>query len=251
MEPVGNIFDLKKYAIHDGPGIRTTVFFKGCPLDCWWCHNPECRNGDVSDGLPNRQMTVAEVMTEVAKDEIFYDQSGGGVTFSGGEPMTQIDFLDALLTACRARRFHTVVDTCGYASAEEFDRIYDRVDMFLYDLKIMDDKAHKKYMGLSNNLILENLTHLAARGNKVKIRIPIIPDITDNAANIDAIIQFLDSRKNVRDVSLLPYNLFGEDKFKRFSIPNRMGHLSTPTDADMAAIAGKFRESGFRVKIGG
>jgi pyruvate formate lyase activating enzyme len=251
MDPVGNIFDLKKYAIHDGPGIRTTVFFKGCPLDCWWCHNPECRNGESADRLPNREATVAALMAELAKDEIFYDQSGGGVTFSGGEPMTQIDFLDALLTACRSRRFHTAVDTCGYAPAEDFDRIYDRVDMFLYDLKIMDDKAHTKYTGQSNSLILENLALLAAKGNKVKVRIPVIPDITDSMANIEAIIQFLAARKSIRDVSLLPYNLFGEDKFKRFEITNRLGRLSTPSDADMAAVADKFRESGFRVKIGG
>ena len=251
MEPAGNIFDLKKYAIHDGPGIRTTVFFKGCPLDCWWCHNPECRNGDSAKGLPNRKVTVAEVMAELVKDEIFYDQSSGGITFSGGEPMTQINFLDALLSACTVRRLHTIIDTCGLAPAEDFDRIYDRVDMFLYDLKIMDDTAHEKYTGQSNRVILDNLANLAARGNKVKVRVPIIPGITDSAANIEAMMQFLASRKNVRDVSLLPYNLYGEEKFRRFKITNRLGHLSTPTDSDMAAIATKFRDSGFRVKIGG
>ncbi len=251
MEPVGNIFDLKKYAIHDGPGIRTTVFFKGCPLDCWWCHNPECRNGESADGLPNREVTVAEVMTELVKDEIFYDQSGGGITFSGGEPMTQVDFLDALLTACRLRGFHTTVDTCGLAPANDFDRIYERVDLFLYDLKIMDDTDHQKYTGQSNSVILDNLANLSARGNKVRIRVPVIPGITDSAANIEAMIRFLEPRKNVRGVSLLPYNLYGEDKFRRFNITNRLEHLAPPAGSDMAAVASKFRQSGFRVKIGG
>ncbi|MBD3226410.1 MAG: radical SAM protein, partial [Caldithrix sp.] len=181
----GIVFDLKKYAIHDGPGIRTTVFLKGCPLDCWWCHNPESRasqpesQGDfrqrravdllyTEEGLIGKELTVAQVLSEVQKDQVFYEESGGGVTFSGGEPLIQAKFLKALLEAHQKAGLHTAVDTSGYAPYETFAGINANVDLYLYDLKLMDDTLHQKYIGVSNRLILQNLKKLIAAGQPVR-----------------------------------------------------------------------------------
>ncbi len=243
----GTIFDIKKFAIHDGPGIRTTVFFKGCPLDCWWCHNPEGRKletetlsvkpgGDASDScIPartvviGRDVSVASVMDEVMKDVIFYDESGGGVTFSGGEPMMQPEFLLVLLQACKENGLNTAVDTSGYAPWDDFKKIYDLIDLFLYDLKLMDDESHVKYTGVSNKLILENLARLSSMGSKVEPRIPLIPGITDTEENLEAIAEFLTPQKNIRHVVLLPYNRLGEDKFRKFDLTYKAGQLSVQT----------------------
>jgi len=264
----GTIFDLKKYAIHDGPGIRTTVFFKGCPLDCWWCHNPEARKLEPEtmkvrttrgslDGSPvvieetvGRVVTVSEMMTEIRKDAIFYEESGGGVTFSGGEPMMQLPFLRSLLEACRAEEYHTAVDTSGYAPWKDFEAIADLVDLFLYDLKIIDDDAHVRYTTVTNAGILDNVRHLATRA-AVTVRVPLIPGITDTDANLNAIADFLTPLPQLRDVSLLPYNHLAHDKCRRFQLDDRVGDLKTQTDDDMRERASLFEARGFRVKIGG
>ena len=269
MSSSGIIFDLKRYAIHDGPGIRTTVFLKGCPLECWWCHNPEGRKMEIEVmGVKNRRgndsenarikrqalgrtVSVDELMIEVKKDTIFYDQSGGGVTFSGGEPMMQIDFLATALDECKKNGIATAVDTCGYAPFEDFEKISGHVDLFLYDLKLMDDEKHMKYTGVSNSLILDNLTRLAKMGQNIIARIPVIPEITDTWENIGAIIDFLTSIDNIEGVSLLPYNKLGEDKRDRFSMEDKLGHLSTPGDDDMIGLAERFEARGFKVKVGG
>lgn len=252
MSLTGFIFDIKKYAIHDGPGIRTTVFLKGCPMDCWWCHNPEGRE-DVTGKLAqkNRTVSVDELLREIVKDRIFYDQSGGGVTFSGGEPLAQPAFLTALLEACRAQGIHTVVDTCGYAPTEDFERISDLTDLFLFDLKIMDDNSHIKYTGVSNEPVLQNLNLLVQKGSKVQLRIPLIPGITDLPENLDAIIAFTDRLHSVNHVSLLPYNRFGEDKRGRFNLSNRLGNLPPQTKDQLDGAAARFISSGYEVKIGG
>jgi pyruvate formate lyase activating enzyme len=265
----GVIFDIKKYAIHDGPGIRTTVFFKGCPLSCLWCHNPESRYQPGEDGpgkilsdedityinrLPpggNHSVTVDQVMKEIMKDEVFYSQSGGGATFSGGEPMAQIDFLVALLAQCRIRGVHTVVDTCGFAPREDFDRVFDLVDLFLFDLKIMDDDRHVEYTGVSNKTILSNLSALASRGEKVIVRIPLVPEITDSNDNMEAIVEYLDSIENVRRLSLLPYNKLGEDKARRFHLTGRRVALETQDRERLAGQKDWLETRGYEVKIGG
>ncbi len=252
MAAKGTIFDIKKFAIHDGPGIRTTVFFTGCPMDCWWCHNPEARNGDTGKLTEKtRTVTVSEVVEQVEKDRIFYDQSGGGVTFSGGEPLAQPDFLYSLLDACRERGFHTVVDTCGYAPMEDFDRIYDLTDLFLFDVKIMDSDSHTKYTGVSNGLVLENLRRLVKKGPKVQIRIPLIPGITDTEENIESVISLLANLPGINGISLLPYNRFGEDKRRRFKLDDRLGSLPTQPRVDVEAFAARFSSQGYDVKIGG
>ena len=252
MATKGTIFDIKKFAIHDGPGIRTTVFFTGCPMDCWWCHNPEARNGHTGKlAEKTRTVTVDEVVAEVSKDRVFYDQSGGGVTFSGGEPLAQPDFLHALLTACRQSGFHTVVDTCGYAPFEDFERIYDLTDLFLFDIKIVDEQSHTKYTGVSNVLVLENLRRLVKKGPGVQIRIPLIPGITDTEENLRAVRSLLSDLPGINGVSLLPYNRFGEDKRRRFNLDDRLGGLKMQSTVDVESIATDFSTQGYDVKIGG
>ncbi len=268
MNLTGTIFDIKRFAIHDGPGIRTTVFMKGCPLDCWWCHNPESirlepetvtrrRPVGSSTKLPDKQevfgrrITVAELLAELEKDLIFYDQSGGGVTFSGGEPLMQVDFLEAALKVCRDSDIHTAVDSSGYAPWEDLVRIADLTDLFLYDLKLMDDEQHRKYIAVSNQTILNNLVRLAKRTDKITIRIPLIPDITDTDENLAAISEFLRPLENIKEVSLLPYNMFGRDKFEKLNIVNRLGHLKTQTKAEVVDMSRHFEACGCRVKIGG
>lgn len=268
MPETGTIFDIKKYAIHDGPGIRTTVFFKGCPLDCWWCHNPESRNEGVETltscvrdshtestmerpEIVGRAVTVDEVMREVQKDVVFYDQSGGGVTVSGGEPLLQIAFLAALLQSCRSHGIHTAVDTSGYATPEEFAEISGLVDVFLFDLKLMDEQAHLTYTGKSNRPVLENLATLSRQNVAIQIRIPLVPGITDTPENLEAMARYLRPLKTINEICLLPYNLLGEDKRRRFRMAGRLGHMDPQSDNAMQAHAERFRSHGYRVRIGG
>jgi len=263
----GIIFDIKKYAIHDGPGIRTTVFFKGCPLDCWWCHNPEGRKPDPEtlpaktsgNDAPNskktetvgRVVSAETVIEEINKDIIFYDQSGGGVTFSGGEPMMQPEFLCALLQTCKQNGIHTAVDTCGYAQTEKFAEILDLVDLFLYDLKIMDDQAHIKYTGVSNELILKNLIELSRNGRRVQLRVPLIPGITDPNENLDAIAEFIAPLDNIHEIVLLPYNQLVEHKLNKFKMDHKLGHLRIQENAEIQDKVRRFALRGYQVKIGG
>lgn len=297
----GTVFNIQKYSIHDGPGIRTTVFFKGCPLACWWCHNPESLSakteivflqnkcigcGDCVKSCPNaaitltsqgikrnetkcslckmcveacptgameqlgQKKTVAEVMQEIEKDNIFYEESGGGVTFSGGEALYQLEFLDALLTACKAKRIHTALDTSGYAPWEAIDRIADKVDLFLYDIKLMDDEKHKKYTGASNKLILENLKKLAADQRRIWIRIPVIPGINDDEKNINDLGKFLSSL-NLRDVYLLPYHNIAIDKYARLGKTYPLPELASLPDKQMDNVIEILKASSLHINIGG
>lgn len=269
MGATGTIFEIRRFAIHDGPGIRTTVFFKGCPLDCWWCHNPEgrCpevetftvnagtnkprRAGRASQARIGYQASTEIVIAEARRDVIFYDQSGGGVTFSGGEPLFQIEFLQSLLKASKEIGLHTACDTCGYAPAGDFERIYDLVDLFLFDVKLIDDGEHQKYTGVSNELILHNLTVLASKGDKVVIRIPLVPGITDTTENLEGIAAFIEPLKSIRAINLLPYNKLGEDKVDRYQLPRRQLHLTPQSAVEIQQKAALFESRGYEVRIGG
>jgi pyruvate formate lyase activating enzyme len=262
----GDIFDIKRFAIHDGPGIRTTVFFRGCPLVCWWCHNPEARvdcgrdtyrkrSIDLtlpsSDNVIGPEVRLETLVREIARDSIFYDQSHGGVTASGGEPMMQIDFLEDLLTACRSRGIATTVDTSAYAPWAEFERILDLVDLFMVDLKLLDEDQHEKYTGESNVLILENFEKLLDAGARVRARLPMIPGITDTEENIGALISFLGKYEGLELISILPYNRLGEDKFNRLGVEYAPGSLKTQTPDEMKNISDRFEKAGLTVRIGG
>ena len=258
--PTGIVFDIKRFAIHDGPGIRTTVFLKGCPLDCWWCHNPEGRRanpesmrGSAGNGAPvdvGREMTVTEVMAEIESDILFYDESGGGVTFSGGEPLLQPDFLTALLTDCRRQGLHTTLDTTGYAAPEIIARVAPLVDLFLYDLKLMDDSEHRTYTGVSNAGILENLSRIVAAGRTVAIRFPLIPGINDGPDHLAQMATYLGDL-NLNRIDLLPYHRIHRQKYERLGCPDRLADLAPPGEDAIERVSAYFRARGFSVQVGG
>jgi pyruvate formate lyase activating enzyme len=298
----GVVFDIKRYAIHDGPGIRTTVFFKGCPLSCRWCHNPEswkgepelglrggrcvrcgrcveaCGNGALSlaaDGpvtdagkcrlcgrcvdaclsgareIIGQKMTPSEVIAEIERDLIFYDESGGGATFSGGEPLMQPDFLLALLEQCRSREIHTAVDTTCHAEPDLLEKVAATTDLFLCDLKHIDREMHRRFTGVDNDLILKNIRRLADAGRQIVIRIPVVPGFNDDRTAVEMAGKFAASLPNVKEIDILPYNSGGRSKAPRLTGNFDLMQTEAPDDEKMAAIANVLGGYGFQVKIGG
>lgn len=246
------VFDIQRNSFVDGPGIRTTVFFKGCNLRCAWCHNPEgqkrerelaffknsctgcgkCKEickFDLSDcdlcgacaaaclscarRIIGKEYTADEIMTEVRRDRLFYETSGGGVTFSGGECMLKIDMLEKLLRICKSEGIHTAVDTAGAVPFEYFERILPYTDIFLYDVKMLSSERHKFYTSIGNGLILDNLARLLSRGVTVTVRIPVIAGVNDTEEEMRGIRAFLDSHGGCAEVELLPYHGMGEYKY--------------------------------------
>jgi pyruvate formate lyase activating enzyme len=298
----GIIFDIKRYAIHDGPGIRTTVFMKGCPLVCPWCHNPEgiepapflayrqsrcIRCGACVENCPQQalcletggvvfsgapctlcftctevcpsgarekigwEVTAAQLFTEIQEDTPFYDTSAGGVTFSGGEPLMQAQFLMELLKLCGDQNIHTAVDTTGHASRETLMAVAEQTDLFLYDLKMMDPDKHKQYTGVSNHLILDNLEHLAQKGTVIIIRIPLIPGVNDDVQNLDQTGSFLKRLPGVNKVHILPYHDFQKSKYNRFRMQYNRGDLTPPTRQLLSRAKKHLEGFSLEVAIGG
>lgn len=261
------IFDIKRFAIHDGPGIRATVFMKGCPLRCAWCHNPESMNPSVCEvpktvrfgavtftenEMVGREISVPELMKELQKEKIFMDESGGGVTFSGGEPMQQHEFLNEALRACKAAGMHTAVDTSGYVRRELLAETAALTDLFLYDLKLMDDAGHMDLTGVSNALILANLKYLSEQNKAVRIRIPMVPGLTFTDENVQATLDFLRRLPNKPvAVDLLPYHNTAVHKYDRFEISNRFPELKTVFKNELEAHRTLFEAAGFETHIGG
>ncbi len=257
---IGHIFDVKKFALHDGPGIRTTVFLKGCPLRCWWCHNPESikqipqnGNGYCEDSVNSitKKYTVDEVYNIIKKDLVFYDESGGGATFSGGEPLIQIAFLEKILNKCRENSISTTLDTCGYVPTDSFKRVVNCTDLFLYDLKLFDDELHNKHTGVSNRLIKDNLEFLNSVNANVIIRIPLIPGITDTEDNLSAISDYLIKLKNVNRIDLLPYNKLAEDKYRRLNQKLKLGTLNTQSTNKLEELKQIVESFGHKVELNG
>jgi len=254
MSTIGNIFNIQRFSVHDGPGIRTTVFMQGCSLSCWWCHNPESCSFQpaTSQGFNSSSAFDAdELVSELLKDQPFFDESGGGVSFSGGEPLAQADFLSQVLKRCKEVGLHTVVDTTGYASQKQLEEILPQTNLFLYDLKLMDNKQHLKYTGVSNKEIVKNLKFLLQNKAKVWIRIPIIPGITDTKTNLGQIATLLKNYNFEQQINLLPYHEIAEAKYDRLQIPFRMKETKTSDNNHMKIIADYFESYGFSVKIGG
>lgn len=261
----GIIFDIKKFAIHDGPGIRTTIFFKGCPLTCWWCHNPESQNfkpekfinpktienGSEKVEIIGKEVSVNDVFKEIEKEIIFYDESKGGVTFSGGEPLSQPEFLRSLLILCKNNGIHTVLDTSGYATEEILKQIKDYVDLFLYDLKFIDNAKHEKYTGVPNQQIIKNLIQLSENGSNIIIRIPIIPGINDDEDDLNKMRDFISGLNNIQGIDLLPFHKIGKNKYIKLNLPYKMDNYNEPSSELMEKIKLKFDSTNVPVKIGG
>ena len=265
-----------RYGVHDGPGIRTTVFFKGCPVACKWCHNPEsldpkpqsvfdpgkcikcghCENGPTDICPTGARETIGynisadELMSEVKKDLLFYEQSGGGVTFSGGEPFYQAEFLLAALEGCGKEYINTAIDTSGYCDTGALLKAAETANYFLYDIKFIDSGKHEKYCGVPNGLILKNLERLAETKTKILIRIPIIPTINDDMTEMTAIYQFISVLKNIQAVHLLPYHNIHTEKYKKIGKQYELAEIPGEESPNMDAIVSLFAAK-FPTKIGG
>jgi pyruvate formate lyase activating enzyme len=260
------IFDIKRFAVHDGPGIRTTVFFKGCPLKCSWCHNPEGISPEIEhfkeekelDGVAiekdlvlGRWMGLDELMEELEKDRIFMEESGGGVTLSGGEPLMQPEAAFGLLKKCRERNIHTALDTSGLVSENILRQATALADLILYDLKSLNDKVHRKYTGGSNRKILANLEMALGGPARVVLRVPFVAGFNDTPEDQRQLIEYLKGLENLDQVDILPYHPFGTNKYRRFHKENRQNGFATPSVEKVASLKEALMLAGFAVYIGG
>ncbi len=297
----GRVLRIERFAIHDGPGIRTTVFLKGCPLRCAWCHSPESqafeaefmphpdrcvqcgacteacpyhavepaavaaqvapdvciRCGACVDACPTgarelvgRTYSVDALMAEIERDRIFYDESGGGVTLSGGEPLVQPAFTLEVVRACRASGIHVAVDTCGHVDTLALLEVAHDADLFLFDVKIMDEARHRAFTGVSNVRILHNLERLAEVHPNVRIRFPLIPGVTDDDANVRALGAFLASLQ-LRRIDVLPYHRAGLARYARLHRPYTLNAVLPPDHDVQDHVSRLFEECGLIVRPGG
>ncbi len=322
------IFNIQRFSLHDGPGIRTTVFFKGCPLKCRWCHNPESLNNRIEvlhnkdkcslcgecvkrcpksavciidevvetdmskcslcgecsyyciNGLreiTGKEYSVDELMQIILKDRIFFEESGGGVTLSGGEPVMQIDFIEELLKRLKLENIHTAVDTSGIMPFEYYSRIYKYTDLFLYDIKLVDEDKHKLFTGCSNDNIIDNLKKLSdlysaanvepssestlADNNHnlynntdvhigINIRLPIIEGVNADDEHIDKVIELINGL-GIKNINLLPYHNISEHKYKNLNMKYESAGMSVPSDEKMNSFKNKLESKGYVVKISG
>lgn len=240
-EVKGIVYNIQRYSVHDGPGIRTIVFFKGCPLRCLWCSNPESQRFEpeymidtVNGGtvLVGKEMSVEEVMNEVLRDKVFYDGSGGGITLSGGEALAQPDFAAAIIDAALEKGIHTVVSTCGYSNFENAWKVVEKADLILFDIKGMDPHTHKKNTGVSNELILENLKLFLQKGKEVMVRVPLIPEHNANVEELQAILDFA-GNNGIGSVEILPYHRLGESKYERLSRKYSLEGIKTQSNEEI------------------
>ena len=297
----GYIFNIQRFSIHDGPGIRTTVFFKGCPLNCWWCHNPEGQSlqrellvfnnrcigcGTCASVCERKAITIKEgkavldrekcnlcgkcvdncstrglefagklvtdewLLKELKKDIIFFDQSGGGVTISGGEPLMQFDFTLNLVKLLNKEGIHVTVDTSGYTEWDKLRELAPYVDLFLYDIKLIDDEKHKKYMGVSNEIILKNLEKLVDEKTKIAPRIPLIPGVNDDVEDIKQFAEFL-ANLGFNSVNVLPYHDFGREKYIRAGKDYKIKEKLILSDEKKSLIKKEFFKQRINITFGG
>ncbi|MCR4428464.1 MAG: glycyl-radical enzyme activating protein [Caldiserica bacterium] len=293
----GVVFNIQRYSIQDGPGIRTTIFLKGCPLKCLWCHNPEginpnpeiiwletrclgCRRcvqschletpifppafdprcnlcGECLRTCPAKALELAgrgfskeELMEEILKDRVFFDLSQGGVTFSGGEPLFQGEFLLEILSACKEERIHTALDTSGFCEMGLLQKVEPLSDLFLYDIKTIDVKKHLEFTGVPNFQILENLSWLSKKPEKVIVRFPVIPGLNDDDFEIQQMGEFLLSL-NIREIDLIPYHKMARDKYRRLRREYPLNNLENPSSERLEKIKIALERYVPKVKIGG
>ena len=254
----GRIFDIQKFSVHDGPGIRTIVFLKGCRLRCRWCCNPESQEYAVQkmvrggkETTVGRDVTVGEVMEDILKDVPYYRRSGGGVTLSGGETMCQPDFAVALLSACKEYGLNTAIETTACAPVETVRRFIPVTDHFLTDVKHMNSAKHAEFTTQPNELILSNIRVLADEARDLIIRVPVIPTFNDTPEEISAIAAFAELLGTVKELHLLPYHRLGFDKYVGLGREYGMGDLPTPTKEHMQTLRDVASRKGLTVIIGG
>jgi len=297
------IFDIRRYSINDGPGIRITIFIKGCPLRCAWCHNPESQSpkvqklytaskcigaqdcidvcpenaltltpdgiitdaelctlcGKCADACPTKAIEMSgklydteELLKIIEKERVHIDQSGGGVTFSGGEPLMHPEFLIKMLDDCGERGLHRVVDTCGFASSETLLEVAKRTDLFLFDLKLMDPVQHKKWTGVDNQLILKNLKILAESGANINIRIPFIKNVNTGENEVRKMAEFVAGLPGKKpEVNLLPYHNIASGKYKKLEMEYKTEEMEEPSEIEIQQATEIFNKLGLTVEIGG
>jgi pyruvate formate lyase activating enzyme len=291
----GVIFDVQRFCLHDGPGIRTAVFFKGCPLACPWCHNPESRDpapevvriasrciscgacievcpsgtarsseppcsrcGACAEACPagarqvvGREIAAEALVGQLLADRVFFEESGGGITLSGGEPLAQPEFLLACLEGCRAAGLHTALDTCGAAPREVLTAAAELSDLILYDLKLMDERAHRSHTGVASGIVHDNLRALAAVHQNLWIRIPVVPGVNDTQENMASAAAFVSGLPGIRRVCLLPYHRLGSEKAARMGRALPFAPVEAPSPDTLARLASPFERAGLDVTIGG
>jgi pyruvate formate lyase activating enzyme len=286
----GLVFNVQRFSVHDGPGVRTTVFMKGCPLCCAWCHNPEsqsaspefvrlrhlcmacgrCTDDELDNPVVNGRndadvdacptgalqgvgdrVEPADLVRTLLRDRIFFDESGGGVTVSGGEPLVQPAFVTDVLRRLRAEGVHTALDTCGFGRWPDLRGAAEHASLVLYDVKLMDPARHKAVTGVSNELILDNLRALAGVHPAIWVRIPVIPGVNDDDENMAAAATFVHSVPGIRQIDLLPYHPAGEAKFARLGLDYTLHGTPPPDQGRLDALAARFRALGLVTTIGG
>ena len=241
------LFNIQKFSIHDGPGIRTALFFKGCPLRCQWCSNPESFESGVQPereaGLAGAWYTYEEVLRICLEDQVFYEESGGGVTLTGGDVLSQAQAAAALLGLLKEKGIHTAIETSGFATTDVFERVIADADLLLYDLKHYDESRHHAGTGVGTAQILQNLRHAIARGKDVLVRIPVIPGYNDAIADAAGFAALLVSL-GIRRVQLLPFQQLGAGKYARLGLDYAYGGAKSLHREDLAAYQAVFTQSG-------
>ena len=258
LDTKGRIFDIQKFSVHDGPGIRTIVFLKGCMFRCRWCCNPESQEYEIQSmnmaGRPKtvgQDVTVREVMAEVAKDMNYFARSGGGLTLSGGESLLQPEFAKALLMTAHSYGINTAIESTGAVEYEIIEDLLPYIDYFLMDIKHINSKKHEEFIGKPNTLVLENAKKIAMNAKNLVIRVPVIPTFNDTTEEIEQIAEFAASLPNVKKMHLLPYHRLGQDKYEGIGREYMLPDILPPDDGKMAELKRACEKYGIECQIGG
>jgi pyruvate formate lyase activating enzyme len=262
----GYVFDIRHYSVHDGPGIRTAVFMKGCPLRCRWCHNPESQEMQPVEMIKEKRigkkllempetigklMSPEQVAKEVLKSQLFFEESGGGVTFTGGEPLMQPGFLKECILEMKQHGLHIALDTCGYAQPEQYAGITAEVDLVLFDLKHSDPDLHQEFTGVALEPVLKNLRSKAQAGKPLAVRIPLIPGVNMSEIVYAEMAEILTDLPSLQQIDLLPYHHIASHKYTRLGMEYKMKGVKEPSKVEVEEAFEFFERRGYKVTIGG